>query len=73
MRQRHRQGGGGQLGLREMDLLYGRARKVTSEPEQFGVKVRRLHAQGLKAANVAFMLNVDLEDVLAALRQDAQA
>jgi hypothetical protein len=72
MRQRHRQGGGGQLGLAEMDMLYGRARKVTSEPEQFGVKVRRLHAQGLKAANVAFMLNVDLEDVIQALRQDVQ-
>jgi hypothetical protein len=69
MRQRHRQGGGGQLGLREMDMLYGRARKVTSEPEQFGVKVRRLHAQGMRSENIAAMLRVELAAVLEALRQ----
>jgi hypothetical protein len=63
------QGFGGQLGMREMDMLYGRARKVSSEPEQFAAKVRRLHQQGLRSTNIATLLDVELSAVAAALSE----
>jgi hypothetical protein len=67
-----RDGFGGQLGLREMAMLYG-PRKVRTEPEKFTDKVRRLHGQGLQPQNIATLMSVHLESVLEALRQDVPA
>jgi hypothetical protein len=73
MRTTKRETFGGQLGMAEMDMLYGRARKLRPEPEPFADKARRLHRQGLKPHNIAFMTNTDLAEVLEALRQDVPA
>jgi hypothetical protein len=69
---RHRrQGGGGQLGLAEMALLYGP--RKPREPEAFEDRVRRLRRLGMQPGNIAFVTGRDIEAVLEALRQDVQA
>jgi hypothetical protein len=71
VRHARRQGGGGQLGLREMALLYGP--RKPREPETFEDRVRRLRRLGMQPGNIAFVTGGELEDVLAALSQDVQA